>query len=122
MIWSNIDLVLWNFLGDERRGEREETGRRLREEDWKRGVAARVSQGPRSGGDKRRREWLALPWERPHALCVTSCRRGQTGYVREHLLAREKWPLGGLWLGRKRAMRRSWTFLRKFRILKGTKR
>jgi hypothetical protein len=39
---------------------------------------------PKGGG-----VWLAWPWERPHALCVTSCRRGQTGYAREHLLARD---------------------------------
>jgi hypothetical protein len=35
--WSEVDLVLWNFLADERRGERKGTGWRLREEDWKRG-------------------------------------------------------------------------------------
>jgi hypothetical protein len=35
--WSGVDLVLWNFLADERRGERKGMGWRLREEDWKRG-------------------------------------------------------------------------------------
>jgi hypothetical protein len=80
-IWSNVDLVLWNFLGDKRRGQREETGWWLREEDWKRRVAARVSQGPRWGfcrGEKWRCRWLRADVDREEGLHVLLVSRRKT--------------------------------------------